>query len=310
MDAGDAEGALALYRGDLLAGFNLSGAHGWDQWLDAERQNLRDRAAAAAWALGESAEGEGRASDAAAWARRAAGFTPEDEEPHRRLLALLDRIGDRSAAIRAHEEFSRRLAAEYELEPSVKTRVLVEAIRFKQEREEHGPAEEAAVRVRNPERRPPVLHHSPLPELLPTPAAGTGTSPKRLFPGRRTAAALAAVLLLVLVGGWWMGRESAPAQAAGSVSRVAILPFTVRGTSEWAYLSDGMVDLLSAKLDGAGRLRTVDPRALIGSLEVKGGVVDPELGRRFAARFDADLYLLGSVVSQGERLQLSAALYQ
>src|SRR5215210_5151669 len=59
LDAGDAAGALALYRGVLLDGLYVAGASTELQdWLDRERLRLRDRAAAAAATLAADAERE------------------------------------------------------------------------------------------------------------------------------------------------------------------------------------------------------------------------------------------------------------
>jgi len=44
LDAGRPEDALALYRGDLLQGFHMSGAADFEHWLDVERDRLRWRA--------------------------------------------------------------------------------------------------------------------------------------------------------------------------------------------------------------------------------------------------------------------------
>src|SRR5262249_41760510 len=66
---------------------------------------------------------------AAAWARRAAALTPDDESAARRLITTLTRAGDRTGALQAYEEFARRLAADFELEPSAETRRLVDAAR-------------------------------------------------------------------------------------------------------------------------------------------------------------------------------------
>src|SRR6185369_17509568 len=52
-----------------------------------------------------------------------------DESVHRRLLSLVDRVGDRAGALRAHDEFVRRLRVDYELEPSAETLALVAAIK-------------------------------------------------------------------------------------------------------------------------------------------------------------------------------------
>src|SRR5207247_2412867 len=128
--AGDAEGALAHYRGTLLDGLYVAGAAPELQdWLDRERLRLRDRAGAAARALADEAERAGRHTDAAAYARRAVELSPDDEAALRRYLGLLDRTGERSAALRAYDDFARRLAQELELEPSVETRAMADAIR-------------------------------------------------------------------------------------------------------------------------------------------------------------------------------------
>ena len=92
---------------------------------------------------------------------------------------------------------------------------------------------------------------------------------------------------------------------------VAVLPFSVRGNSELAYLSEGMVDLLSTKLEGAGDLRTIDPRSLLSALAQRDdSAVTPETGRAIGHRFGAGSFLLGSIVAAGGRLEMSASLFQ
>lgn len=102
--------ALALYRGDLLAGFYVAGAPDAEAWLDGVRNRLRARAAAAAWTLAEMPGAP--PSDAAAWGERAAALTPDDESGAVRLMRLLEGVGDPTAALRVFEEMRLRLAAE------------------------------------------------------------------------------------------------------------------------------------------------------------------------------------------------------
>lgn len=92
---------------------------------------------------------------------------------------------------------------------------------------------------------------------------------------------------------------------------IAVLPFTVRGSAELGYLGEGMVDLLSTKLEGAGDLRTIDPRSLLSALAHQGdSELTPETGRVIAQRFGAGCFLLGSIVGAGDRLEMGATLYQ
>ena len=106
-------------------------------------------------------------------------------------------------------------------------------------------------------------------------------------------------------------QPSEPATATPQSLAIAVLPFSVRGSPALTYLAEGMVDLLSTKLEGAGDLRTIDPRALLTYLgQEKVSVATPESGAAVARRFEAAYYLLGSVVEAGGRLQISGSLYR
>jgi len=93
-----------------------------------------------------------------------------------------------------------------------------------------------------------------------------------------------------------------------TASRIAVFPFSVRGGAEIEYLGEGMVDLLSTKLDGAGELRSVDPRALLAALE--GAAPDIQRARQVARKYGAGLVVLGNIVEVSGRLQLSASVYE
>ena len=55
-DEGRLEEALALYRGDLLAGFHITGAPDFERWLEEERSRLRHRVEEAGWAVAAARE--------------------------------------------------------------------------------------------------------------------------------------------------------------------------------------------------------------------------------------------------------------
>ena len=155
----------------------------------------------------------------------------------------------------------------------------------------------------------------------------------------RTAAAAALALSAAALGWASMSRRPASpaipespvslAADAASPQAVAVLPFTFRGRDEFAYLSEGMVDLLATKLDGAGDLRSIDPRALLSHLQSSQGTTDKPTGRasldraplsqgpldprhaaRIGQRFGADLVLLGNAVEIAGQLHLDARLYR
>ncbi|HEX5436538.1 MAG TPA: AAA family ATPase [Gemmatimonadaceae bacterium] len=121
---------------------------------------------------------------------------------------------------------------------------------------------------------------------------------------------MAAAVVLVVGGvvaagaAWWHAKGSSI-----SVTTVAVLPFTVHGGSDLAYLGEGMVDLLSTSLDGAGGLHTADPRAVLTAVG-RDPVPGPVKGSAVARRLGAGRYVLGNVVEGGGgTLRITASLY-
>ncbi len=125
---------------------------------------------------------------------------------------------------------------------------------------------------------------------------------------RRLGVALAgAGLLVAALVGWWALRR-APAGPA-SANHLAVLPFAVHGGGRLDFLAQGMVDLLSRNLDGAGDIRSVNGATVLAAAHADGGVADLEEGRRLARRLGAGLYVLGSVSAIGNQVRIEASLY-
>lgn len=129
LEAGRPAEALSHYRGGFLEGFHVSQAPEFEGWLLVERERLRHRAVEAASMLADRAEAAGRLEQAADWLRRALEISPTDELVLRRLVFLLSQAGDRAGAVRAYEEFARRLLRDHDLEPSPQTLSLIESVR-------------------------------------------------------------------------------------------------------------------------------------------------------------------------------------
>ncbi len=127
---GELATALDLYRGDLLEAFSMHGISlELERWLEEERLTLRVRASGAASTLAECATRDGEIALAVQWARRALALSRGDESALCRLVALLDRYGDRAGALRTGELFARRLREELDADPSPETAVLLTSIR-------------------------------------------------------------------------------------------------------------------------------------------------------------------------------------
>ncbi len=183
--------ALELYGGDLLNGFYLSDCPEFERWLEDERARLRERASEAAWSLAGGAEEAGNAVEAAHWGRRAAAFATGDEGVLQRVIALLDRAGDRAGAIREYEAFAQRLREDYEAEPAPETTALIASVRARAQA--NGAVLPSA----------PVTKHAD-----DAGAASVTTQPRPLWRTRRLAAAALVALGAVTVAGAALIRNS------------------------------------------------------------------------------------------------------
>lgn len=129
VNQGDHAAASELYRGDLLPSFYVAGAPDLEHSLNAHRAQLRRLASCAAHLLAEQREREGQPTVAVSLARRAVELSDEDERTVRKLLELLDRLGDRAGALYAYGNFARRMASEFDATPAAETQALIAWIR-------------------------------------------------------------------------------------------------------------------------------------------------------------------------------------
>lgn len=292
--------AAALYCGPFLDGVYVAGSTTFDHWADGHRARLESLflqaserqcailARAQQWP--ECAELAGRSLDASPLSAAAALA----------LIGALEAPGTPEAdrqALDAYERLRVRLAREYRAAPAAEVVALAEKIEAR--RVARGKASSGAPALESASDPAPII------------ATSTPDRPERPGRIRRQLAPFAAAFLVLLVtAAALLARVWKHASSTVSPSAVAVLPFAVRGGPGVQYLRQGMVDLLSTNLDGAGALRTVDPRAVLASTVGSDGVaLDPKRARAIARRFGAGLYVLGDVVAAGERLRISAALY-
>ncbi len=131
-EAGDLDAldeAIALYRGDFLAGFSPRSAPAFEEWMLAQRTRYREQVL---WALQRLTDDRlhrrdlGRAMDAAT---RLLALDPWREEAYRQLMRALAYSGQRTAALAQFEKCRRVLDAELGVAPSLETIQLYERIR-------------------------------------------------------------------------------------------------------------------------------------------------------------------------------------
>ncbi len=272
LDQGRPADAIALYRGELLAGFHISAAPDFERWLDQERSRLRQRAEEAGWALAVAREREGDAVGAVEAARHAAAFSPTDETAVRRLILLLERLGDRAAALRAYEAFAWKLEGEYELEPSAGTQAVVARIRAATGESQaaapglpSGPSSAAAdgnsarIGVAESPTAPPLGAAT---DFL---AEGGWVRPAWLRWFRaswKRVGILVATLAALMAAGWVIRNQNRPETPV--IRRLAVLPLTnLTGDERQEYFVDGMHEALVTELSQLPGLTVISRQSTV-----------------------------------------------
>ena len=120
--------AMDLVRGELLPGLHVNGGE-FDRWLDVARDRLVYRASMVADRLIARAEKNGDLTGAVHWARRWTELACYEETAYQRLMALLDRAGDRAGALAEYDALTERLHKTLDVDPSPETHALAESIR-------------------------------------------------------------------------------------------------------------------------------------------------------------------------------------
>ena len=293
IESGHLSEALDLYRGHLLEGFFISDAPEFERWLETERARLQEAASAAARTLVEQCEAGGDFTAAAQWARRASRLAPLDETLLRRLIGLLDRLGDRAGAVMAYEDFAKRLAQEYEAQPAAETQALITAVRGR---------ETAAGTVSLPRV-----------ELLPRPQTaltdryrierekGLGNRAAKIALGAGASIAAALAVLLGVNAGGWRDRLWAKA-GAGRIRSVAVRPLAdLSRDTLHSWFADGMTEALVTDLGRISALR-------VASLGAVLQFTDSASFRNIVRDLHVDAVVEGGVQRSGDRVRVDVRL--
>jgi tetratricopeptide (TPR) repeat protein len=123
-------------------------------------------------------------------------------------------------------------------------------------------------------------------------------------------ATLAIVVLVVLGGVFWWARPRILGPVNPNAQVIAVLPFNTSGPGV-ELLGEGMVDLFSANLSDVGGIRTVDSRTVMHRWQQQAadGTIDLERALALGRDVNAGSVLLGSVVSTGPEVRMTAELY-
>jgi len=117
--------ALALYQGELLAGFHVSEAHGFEEWLTDERFRLHRLMVQAATSQADARSAAGDLPGATRAAEQRTRLAPLEEAGYRQLITLLLEQGEQARARRVYDRLAQRMQAEFGAAPSPRTEALL-----------------------------------------------------------------------------------------------------------------------------------------------------------------------------------------
>jgi DNA-binding SARP family transcriptional activator/pimeloyl-ACP methyl ester carboxylesterase len=127
------EQAVALFRGDFLAGFSLPDSPQFDEWQFFEAESLRSSLAAVLRQLVTSCEFQADYEPAIQHARRWISLDALHEPAHRLLMRVYEKSGQHAAALRQYKECERILEQELGVSPEPKTTELYQNILLRRE---------------------------------------------------------------------------------------------------------------------------------------------------------------------------------
>ncbi len=127
-NAVDLQRALELYRGDLLADYNV-GEPEYQDWLQLARGRLRKQTCEVADRLAGILRDQGREREAIDVLNRLLWIDPANESAHRDLMQLFARTGRRSEALRQYQDCASALARELDAEPGPETQRLLAEVK-------------------------------------------------------------------------------------------------------------------------------------------------------------------------------------
>jgi eukaryotic-like serine/threonine-protein kinase len=323
--AGELERAIGLYTGPFLDGFHLPGASEFEHWADGERDRLRRSYARSLESLAEGAEERREWSSAVERWRGLVSEEPYNARVTLRLMRALDAAGDRAGALQQARLHTLLLQQEFEAGPDPDVVALADRLRTEPANGDDrkvvawspdagsnggpphagisAPARVTTDQVASTADLAPALDEPP--SASPSPGPPLPSVPRRRWVGRR-------LLILGLIGvgvagaaalGTLLIRQTDPRLLDANL--IAVAPFDVFDPALGLW-REGLVDILSRDLDGAGPLRAVSPRVAIRRWS---GRAEPAEANALGRRTGAGLAVFGQLVGSGpDSVRLTASL--
>jgi DNA-binding SARP family transcriptional activator/TolB-like protein len=316
--SGDSEAAAELYQGPLLDGLHLSDAPEFEHWLHGERERLARACLDALEAVSVQRERADDWAGAVEWWRRTVVLEPHNSRLALRFSRALVASGDRAGAIRHATAHAALLEAEYGMSPPPEFVAHVASLRRA--------AQPLPVTDGPPSTAPPASapgpaggHAGTRARAEPDPGGAARDAVQR-YAARAAwrhnrwvhASLLLALSVTVLAVSRATSRSVERATDLDS-SLVVVMPFRGAGLHpEVAYLSEGMGELIAARLIGSnGELRAASPavvQAVLRTMTTSTAGPAPDTAFLLAHRIGAAWLLSGAVVGTAASLSLTAEL--
>ena len=120
--------AVSIYSGDFFDGYAPQEA-ALERWISKQRGLFRARAYGATVLLATEEKQKGAWEPALFWAKRAEDLTDHPEEAARLVMTILERSGNRAAALSRYASLTAELSDEYEIGPSPETQAIAAKLR-------------------------------------------------------------------------------------------------------------------------------------------------------------------------------------
>jgi TolB-like protein len=140
-----------------------------------------------------------------------------------------------------------------------------------------------------------------------TPGAQAGVATTRRRGYRRWASAVVA-LCVVAAALWGLGMRASGSAVPEAATRLAVLPFHATGGDAVREYGVGMVNLLSAALDGVGGINTVPSQTVLARVGGDGAVMALAEHLRVGEQLGAGSVLTGTITAIGTQVSLAATI--
>jgi DNA-binding SARP family transcriptional activator/TolB-like protein len=294
--------AVDRYAGPFLDGVRVGSAE-LERRIDETRARLARLHIRALSALREAGIARGDYADAARWARQVFAADRANGAATVALMEVLAAMHETVAALQVADQHSSWMRVELDLPPDNRVLAFAAKLRMNASMPVEVPAESVAPRI------------TPVDVVAPRISAPVVAPAPTTRPRRRPFYALAAagIAIVGVIAAAIRSQPSRAASAADATPVVAVTPFRISAPdSSLAYLHDGMVDLLSAKVSGEGFVRAVTPATSIATwTKLRNGLghdpTDADLAS-LAQSTGAGRVITGSIIASGEVVTLQAAL--